>query len=484
MKLSIALLSAALAISHAQPHRHHGHQHLHKAKREQVPKPVEYAAGSPNPAEYPTEPNAAEDAPGPGPTEIVYVLNGELIPEDDVQQGIKNGSLIFAGGQLSSADPPTYEAPSTQAPTGPPAYVAPTPTPSPKPVKTTTTHVAPAPSKPASYPKPPAPHNPKPAPPSYSSGSGGSGSGAWGSDATGVDADFPDGELSCSTFPSEYGAVPVEWTGLGGWTGIQSCGGSDSTGYENIVTKIKGETCSEGDYCSYACPPGYHKSQWPSTQGVTGQSVGGIKCTNGKLHLTNPDLSKKLCIPGAEGVTILIENKLPKNVAVCGTDYPGSEGETVPTDALPGATTNLTCPDADKAYTWKGSSTSAQYYVNPAGVPLEDGCQWGSEANPWGNFAPMNIGVGYTNGAAWLSIFQNAPTTDAKLEFTVEIKGDSISGTCRYSNGQYCGGANYDDCSSTKGCTVSRVCGSLLSAVANSVQVSLTSGTATFVFSD
>jgi hypothetical protein len=104
---------------------------------------------------------------------------------------------------------------------------------------------------------------------------------------------------------------------------------------------------------------------------------------------------------------------------------------------------------------WEGSHTSAQYYVNPAGVSVEDGCQWGSNANPWGNYAPLNLGVGYSNGAAWLSIFQNAPTTDVKLDFDVEIQGDGISGTCRYSNGQYCGGANYDDCSSSTGCTVS-----------------------------
>lgn len=428
MKLSITLLAAAVAVSAAQPHRH-GHQHLHKAKRNPVPNPV------------------ADYASVPGPTEIVYVLNGELIPENEVQQGIKNGSLVFASdGQLSSAAPPTYSAPSTSAP-APSIYVAPTTSSKPAAV---TTSKAPAPSST----KAAAATSKAAAAPSYSSGSG---SGSWGSDATGVDADFPDGELSCSTFPSEYGAVPVEWTGLGGWTGIQSCEGSDSTGYENIMTKIKGDTCSEGDYCSYACPPGYQKSQWPTTQGKTGQSIGGIKCTGGKLHLTNPDMSKKLCMRGADDVVVLIENNLSKNVAVCRTDYPGTESETVPVNAMPGSTANLTCPDADNYYKWQGGSTSAQYYVNPAGVAVEDGCQWGTDANPWGNFAPMNIGVGYSNGAAWLSIFQNAPTTDAKLDFCVEIKGDGVSGTCKYSNGQYCGGANYDDCSTTKGCTVSNI---------------------------
>lgn len=430
MKLSLALLSAAVVVSAAQPHRH-SHQHLHKEKR---------------------APEAAPDyVTIPGPTAIVYVLNGQAISEDEVQQGIRNGSLVFAqNGQLSSAAPSTYEAPKTQAPT----TQAPT----------TTTTVAPAPSSSSSSEQAKV-HEPSfsipwsmpsssAAPSAPSAPSFGGGSDSWGSDSTGVDSEFPDGELSCSTFPSEYGAVPVEWTGLGGWTGVQSPGTSGYGGYSNIMTVTSGGSCTEGSYCSYACPPGYQKSQWPTTQGSTGQSVGGLKCTGGKLHLTNPDMSNKLCMTGAEQVTILVQNKLSKNVAVCRTDYPGTESETVPVNVQPGGSSNLTCPDADNYYKWQGSSTSAQYYVNPAGVSVSDACQWGDSSSPWGNFAPLNLGVGYSNGAAWLSIFQNSPTTDAKLSFSVEIQGDGMSGTCKYSNGQYCGGADYDSCSTTTGCTV------------------------------
>lgn len=202
-------------------------------------------------------------------------------------------------------------------------------------------------------------------------------------------------------------------------------------------------------------------------QGSNGQSVGGIECKNGRLYLTNKGLSDKLCISGASDVQIQVQNKLSSQVAVCRTDYPGTESQTVPLDSQPGSTTPLTCPNASNYYTWQGAYTSAQYYVNPAGVTVQEGCQWGSDANPWGNFAPMNLGVGYSDGSAWLSIFQNAPTTDSKLDFAVEIVGDGVSGTCKYSNGQYCSGVNYDDCSSTTGCTVS---------------ISL--GTAAFVFTD
>ena len=113
----------------------------------------------------------------------------------------------------------------------------------------------------------------------------------------------------------------------------------------------------------------------------------------------------------------------------------------------------MTCPDATY-YEWTGKTTSAQYYVNPSGVSAEDGCQWGSSAKPWGNYAPLNLGVGYSAGSAWLSIFQNSPTTEESLDFTVTFEGDNMSGYCKYSNGKYCSGQNYDDCNSS-GCTVS-----------------------------
>lgn len=139
----------------------------------------------------------------------------------------------------------------------------------------------------------------------------------------------------------------------------------------------------------------------------------------------------------------------------------GTESETIPLNAQPGSTTNLTCPAASNYYTWKGMSTSAQYYVNPAGVSVANACQWGDSSKPWGNYAPMNLGVGYSDGMAWLSIFQNSPTTNAKLGFTVELVGDNggydnLIGRCKFVNGQYCSGSNYGTCSSTTGCTVSR----------------------------
>ncbi|GIK03955.1 secreted beta-glucosidase sun1 [Aspergillus viridinutans] len=264
------------------------------------------------------------------------------------------------------------------------------------------------------------------------------------STAAGLDADFPDGELDCSTFPSQYGAVPLDYLGLHGWSGIQYVSYADKV-ISEIVTAITGESCTSGAMCSYACPAGYQKSQWPSTQGSAGQSVGGIECRNGKLYLTNPK-SKKLCIPGVGGV--YVQNTVGEVVSVCRTDYPGTESETIPLGLGDNELQPLTCPD-ETYYKWQGQITSAQYYVNPKGVSPEKGCQWGDGTKPIGNWAPVNLGVGQNKGK-WLSIFQNSPTTNEKLDFNIKIKGDHLSGSCKYENGVFCS----DTGISNSGCTV------------------------------
>ncbi|RMD39774.1 hypothetical protein DV735_g5354, partial [Chaetothyriales sp. CBS 134920] len=249
------------------------------------------------------------------------------------------------------------------------------------------------------------------------------------------------------------GVAEGHYLGLGGWSGIQSpTYGVDAI--TDIVTAISGGSCKEGDLCSYACPPGYQKSQWPTTQGSTGQSVGGIECSGGKLKLTNSALSKTLCIEGVGGVSAT--NKAGKVVAICRTDYPGTESETIPVELQSGDTQPLAVPDASSYYTWQGKSTSAQYYLNPPGYSAEEACQWGSSDTPIGNFAPTNFGVGYSAGKTWLSIFPNAPTTDVEYPGTIEIQGDNLSGSCKYSNGKF----ESDTGTSTTGCTVAVISGS------------------------
>jgi hypothetical protein len=92
---------------------------------------------------------------------------------------------------------------------------------------------------------------------------------------------------------------------------------------------------------------------------------------------------------------------------------------------------------ASEYYEWEGAATSAQYYINPAGVAVKDACQWGTAGSNMGNWAPVNMGVGKTAAGTFISIFPNAPTNpDGKLDFTITITGD-VSGKCEYKGGQY-----------------------------------------------
>ena len=206
----------------------------------------------------------------------------------------------------------------------------------------------------------------------------------------GLDSEFPDGELDCSTFPADYGAIPVDYLGHDGWIGIQKVSIANNLVHE-IVTGIHGDGCQDGAMCSYACPPGYLKSQWPSTQGAKGETVGGLECSNGKLRLTNPSLSKSLCIKGTGGV--MARNDASDVASICRTDYPGTEDETVPIKIDAGETQELACPDSGTYYKWQNLPTSAQYYLNPIGAGPEAACKWGKAGTKMGNWAPINFGV-------------------------------------------------------------------------------------------
>ncbi|KAJ5562345.1 hypothetical protein N7535_003203 [Penicillium sp. DV-2018c] len=397
------LATAGLAAAHG-----HGHAHNHKRA------------------------TATETVSVPGPVVYDFVVMDpsksgapQSISVDDACKGLANHELEWLDGAVAAACPSSSSSTSTPAPTT--STVAPailqemsaviTPassTSTAEPTSTTTT--AAAPTKSAS--------------------------------AKGLNAEFPDGEIDCSEFPSDYGAVALDYLGLGGYSGIQYVTLVDDL-ISDIVTAVTGDECHSGAMCSYACPPGHQKSQWPHTQGSTGQSVGGLQCKGGKLYRTN-DKYKQLCIPGVGGVHV--KNKMSDNVAVCRTDYPGTESETVPLAASPGVTHDLTCPDGDSYFFWEGKATSAQYYVNPKGVSVEKGCQWGDGSEPIGNWAPINLGVGYTKNGKFLSIFPNAPTTDEPLDFNIKLEGDNLSDECRYENGKF-----YDSkgpIQGNSGCTV------------------------------
>lgn len=448
MKFSQVTLLVAATLAVAQPHNH---IHRHPARH-----------GSPVQGR-----DVVATTTVPGPIVTVYELDGENIPFDEVEQGLANGKYVLVGDSISTVLAPSttstfssssasststisissssseaaalfVEQKATTSSTPTSTYVAPTTSTTPTPTPTSTTEEAAKPTTTAA-----------PAAATSSSSSTGSSSGS------GVDKEFPSGEIPCSTFPSEYGAVAAEWLGLGGWTGVQMVPGFTglaAAAISYIETAISGtsEACTADSFCSYACPAGYQKSQWPSAQGSTGQSIGGLYCnSNGMLELSRTAYST-LCQEGAGGVNI--ENTLSQNVPVCRTDYPGTESETIALNVAAGATDPLCNPDASTYYTWEGAATSAQYYINPAGTAVSDACVWGSSGSNTGNWAPVNVGVGKNaDGETFISIFQNAPTNPTgKLNFNIDIEGD-VSGSCSYKNGVY-----YNNgVESSTGCTVS-----------------------------
>ncbi|KAJ5958946.1 uncharacterized protein N7479_006096 [Penicillium vulpinum] len=420
------LATAGLAAAHG-----HGHAHAHKRATEtetvSVPGPVVYDFVVMDPSK----------ADGP-----------QAITIEEACEGLASHQLEWLDAAVAAACPSSSSSSSSTT------TVKPTSSSTTTSVPTSTATVAPAilqetsaiiiPASSTSTVVPSSSTTTTAAAPTKTASSSSSGSGA-----TGLTADFPDGEIDCGDFPSQYGALPLDYLGLGGYSGIQYVTIFDDL-VSDIVTAVTGDECHHGAMCSYACPPGYQKSQWPTTQGATGQSVGGLQCKlDNKLYLTNKNY-KQLCIPGVGGVHV--KNQMSHDVAVCRTDYPGTESETVPLAATPGAIHDLTCPDGDNYFFWEGKVTSAQYYVNPKGVSTEKGCQWGDGSEPIGNWAPINLGVGYTKSGKFLSIFPNTPTTNELLDFNVKLEGDNLSDECRYENGKF-----YDSkgpISGNSGCTV------------------------------
>ncbi|KAJ6786860.1 hypothetical protein PWT90_00001 [Aphanocladium album] len=408
LTLAVTLAATATASSH-----HHGHRHLHAKKdATKVDK---------------RQPEVVTEVVVQA-TELVYQLGDKFLDGKDAEKGIANGEYVIVGEST-----PTYSAPPAPSSTkdlGAQFIETKTTSPPPPPPTTTST-------------PPPPPSSTAQAPVANAAASSDDDST---SSASGEGRDFPSGKIKCGHFPSDYGAVPIPWMGLGkGWAGIQKVpGGILAQVYDNIVTGITGEDCTPGAFCNYACKSGSQMMQWPSLQGSTGQSIGGLYCNDdGYLELTRPSF-KRLCEEAEGGV--VIQNDLVELVSICKTLYPGTESMVIPTVAQPGQQIPVTNPNQETYYKWKDMKTTSQYYINPKGVKPEDACVWKSSTCPdrCGNWAPINLGVGMDNGVTYVSIFQNLPTSNAQLDFNIELMGGNSA--CKYENGQWSSG-------SSTGCT-------------------------------
>lgn len=195
------------------------------------------------------------------------------------------------------------------------------------------------------------------------------------------------------------------------------------------------------------------KTQWPQSQPNNGASLGGLYCEDGYLYRTNKD-ADSLCQSTNGDVTVVNDNGKGQ-IALCRTDYPGSENMVVPTVVNDnGGAQPLAVVDQDNYYQWLGKSTSAQYYVNNAGVSVQDGCVWGDSSKSVGNWAPVVIGAGMSNGLTYLSLIPNPNNNNGKANFNIKFKGDDLQNgdDCHYINGKF---------SSSDGCTVSVISGSV-----------------------
>lgn len=402
--IKIALAATLVAGATAQPHAHQ-HRHAH-AKKHEHGSPVALDKRSPAVAVVFETPVVTE-----------YVYEGEDMDAEEAKAGIEAGLYRVVGESTPTFVPPP-----------PPSSTSTS-------ISTSSTLAAQffeVKTSSSAAPEPTSTSTPAPASTSASSSAGTSA-------GDGVDKEFQDGVHPCENyFPSEYGAVPVDYLGFNGYLSLQQPAGGWTVGVKmnNIVQPISGSP-SPGTFASYRCPDGFGKTQWPLEQGATGQSIGGLYCgEDNKLHLSDPD-RKKLCVKGAGGVKI--KSKLNKVACACMTNYPGDEKMSISLCPNPGETLDMFNPIATESYYWQGAATSAQWYLNPLGFDAEDACCWLNPAHPdnTGNYAPMNAGTGQNEaGETYLSIFANSPSSSALLDYDVAIVGDINGGPCAYKVGQ------------------------------------------------
>jgi SUN family beta-glucosidase len=111
---------------------------------------------------------------------------------------------------------------------------------------------------------------------------------------------------------------------------------------------------------------------------------------------------------------------------------------TIPYVVPAGGAVNLPVIPMDKYWhTRSGAPTSAQFYINNKGVPVEQACIWGN-GDPRiraGNAAPMNLGGGAEVNDGYWSMFSNKPTQpNPLLDFKIKMSGSGITPSigCEY----------------------------------------------------
>ncbi|RGP79443.1 murein transglycosylase [Fusarium longipes] len=179
------------------------------------------------------------------------------------------------------------------------------------------------------------------------------------------------------------------------------------------------QECKPGSYCPFACKPGMVMNQWDpdSTYDYPSSMNGGLYCNkNGEIE--QPFEGKPNCVSGTGSVEAV--NKCGSQMSWCQTVLPGNEAMLIPTLVTSSAT--LAVPGSSY---W--CSTAAHFYINPPGTG-EEGCIWGTEDKPIGNWSPYVAGANTeSNGQTFVKIGWNPIWEDSGLkselpDFGVEIQ--------------------------------------------------------------
>ncbi|CDK29744.1 unnamed protein product [Kuraishia capsulata CBS 1993] len=190
------------------------------------------------------------------------------------------------------------------------------------------------------------------------------------------------------------------------------------------------QSCSSGTWCPFACPPGQLMNQWDSSvtsYSYPGSQHGGLYCNDdGELEVPYSD--RDYCVDGKK--TVSVKNTAGDEVAFCQTVLPGNEAMLIPTSVKAGDSQVLAVPGTDY---W--ASTSAHYYVNPPGVSTDDGCVWGSTANPYGNWSPYVAGMNMDDSGntyvkvGWNPVYfeDSSPFKDQNPSFGLKVTCDDES---------------------------------------------------------
>ncbi|KAI0838930.1 hypothetical protein F5Y06DRAFT_35666 [Hypoxylon sp. FL0890] len=222
-----------------------------------------------------------------------------------------------------------------------------------------------------------------------------------------------DGKKKCQ-FPTDKGLFAVTPDAMnGGWA------------------MAPDQECVSGTWCPIACPSGQVMAQWkPGTTYTYPESTyGGVYCNDdGEIEV--PFKNKPWCVDGTG--TVEAVNKAGKVVSFCQTCLPGYEDMIIPTDVEDTAT--IAVPDVSY---W--DSTAAHYYINAPGVDSSQGCHWGDESKPIGNWSPYVAGANtVSDGSTYVKlginpVWQASSLYNTKPNFGLRV--ECPAGNC---NGAKC----------------------------------------------